>query len=76
MPAFLRRVWLAPFAPHQSRHPDIGLVTPEEVRRLKAQGKRVNTWTVNAPDQAAYAAACGVHGIISDSPRAIRPALA
>jgi glycerophosphoryl diester phosphodiesterase len=75
MPAFLRRVWLALFAPHQFRHPDIGLVTPEEVRRLKAQGKRVNTWTVNAPDQAAYAAGCGVHGIISDSPRAIRPAL-
>ena len=72
MPAFLRRVWLAPFAPHQFRHPDIGLVTPEEVRRLKAQGKRVNTWTVNDPAQAAYAAACGVHGIIGDSPPLIQ----
>jgi len=51
-------------------------VTPEEVRRLKTKGKQVNTWTVNDPAQAAYAASCGVHGIISDAPRAIQPALA
>jgi len=72
MPALLRRVWLGPLAPHEFCHPDIGLVTPAMVRRLKAQGKRVNTWTVNDPAQAAYAAACGVHGIIGDSPPLIQ----
>jgi glycerophosphoryl diester phosphodiesterase len=76
MPALLRWVWLGPLAPHEFCHPDIGLVTPAMVRRLKAQGKRVNTWTVNDPAQAAYAAACGVHGIIGDSPRLIRCGIA
>jgi len=75
MPIYLREVWMAPLMPHQFRHPDIGAITPELVARLKAQGKRVNTWTANHPAEIARAAESGVHGIIGDSPRMIREVL-
>lgn len=75
MPVYLREVWIGPLAPYEFRHPDIGLVTPEAVAKLKTQGKRVNTWTVNAPDEIIRAAASGVHGIIGDSPATMRAAL-
>lgn len=71
MPIYLRRVWLAPFAPHEFRHPDFSTITPDLVQKLKRQGKRVNTWTVNKPADIARVAACGVHGIIGDSPQMI-----
>lgn len=75
MPIHLREVWLAPLAPHEFRHPDIGLITPAFVAKLKAQGKRVNTWTVNERADIIRAATSGVHGIIGDSPLAMREAL-
>ncbi len=75
MPVHLREVWMAPLVPHEFRHPDIGFITPEFVAKLKAQGKRVNTWTVNERADIARAAASGVHGIIGDSPLAIRETL-
>jgi glycerophosphoryl diester phosphodiesterase len=68
MPVFLRDVWLAPFVPHEFRHPDSSMVTLDSVAKLAAQGKRVNTWTVNTPEEIARVAQCGVHGIIGDSP--------
>jgi glycerophosphoryl diester phosphodiesterase len=61
--------------PHEFRHPDIGAITPEFVAKLKAQGKRVNTWTVNEPADIVRAAESGVHGIIGDSPCTIREVL-
>ncbi len=75
MPVHLREVWMAPLVPHEFRHPDIGLITPAFVAKLKAQGKRVNTWTVNERADIVRAATSGVHGIIGDSPLAIREAL-
>ena len=75
MPIYLREVWMAPLMPHEFRHPDIGAITPEFVAKLKAQGKRVNTWTVNEPADIVRAAESGVHGIIGDSPRTIREVL-
>ncbi|MCS7054552.1 MAG: hypothetical protein NZM18_00010 [Thermoflexales bacterium] len=75
MPIYLRRVWTASLIPHEFRHPDVGLITPAYVTKLKAQGKRVNTWTVNRRDDVIRVAESGVHGIIGDSPRLIREAL-
>jgi glycerophosphoryl diester phosphodiesterase len=75
MPIFLRDVWLAPFAPHEFRHPDADMVTPEYVARLIALGKRINTWTVNTPEEIARVAQCGVQGIIGDSPATMRKVL-
>lgn len=75
MPIYIRQVWLAPFTPHEFRHPDFSYVTPDFVQTLKAQGKRVNTWTVNERADIARVAACGVHGIIGDSPHTMREVL-
>lgn len=75
MPIFLRDVWLAPFVPHEFRHPDYSYITPEYVSALAAQGKRINTWTVNTPEVIARVAQCGVHGIIGDSPETMQKVL-
>lgn len=75
MPIHLRRVWLAPFAPHEFRHPDHSYITPEYVQKLKEQGKRVNTWTVNDKADIARVAQAGVAGIIGDSPATMRDVL-
>jgi glycerophosphoryl diester phosphodiesterase len=56
-------------------HPHFSLCTPERVRAWKAQGLRVNVWTVDAPDEARRVAALGVDAIISNEPGAIRAAL-
>lgn len=75
MPIFLREVWLAPFVPHEFRHPEAGMVTPEYVARLNAQGRRVNTWTVNSAEEIVRMTQCGVQGIIGDSPARIKEVL-
>ena len=69
MALYLRQVWLGPFVPHEFRHPNYHTITPEYVSKLKAQGKRVNTWTVNEREDIARVAQCGVAGIIGDSPK-------
>ncbi len=75
MPIYIRQVWLAPFVPHEFRHPDHSYITPEFVAKLNAQGKRVNTWTVNEPQDIARVAQAGVAGIIGDSPLTMRNVL-
>ena len=72
MPLVLREIWLAPFVPHEFRHPDLTYITPEFVQKLKAQGKRVNVWTVNDRADIARVAQAGVAGIIGDSPETMR----
>jgi glycerophosphoryl diester phosphodiesterase len=56
-------------------HPHRALVTPASVARWKRRGAFVNTWTVNAEDEAQKLAAFGVDAIISDRPGAILAAL-
>ncbi len=75
MPMYIRQVWLAPFVPHEFRHPDQSYITPDFVQKLKDQDKRVNTWTVNERNDIARVAACGVAGIIGDSPQTMREVL-
>ena len=75
MPLYLRQVWLAPFVPHEFRHPDLAYITSDFVQRLKAQGKRVNVWTVNDRADIARVAQAGVAGIIGDSPETMRHSL-
>ena len=75
MPIYIRKVWLAPFVPHEFRHPDQSYITPDFVQKQKEQGRRVNTWTVNDRKDIARIAACGVAGIIGDSPQTMREVL-
>jgi glycerophosphoryl diester phosphodiesterase len=56
-------------------NPQHTLLSAYGVRRLKAEGALVNTWTVNDPTLARAYAAFGVDSIISDCPGAILAAL-
>ncbi|MGQ9903118.1 MAG: glycerophosphodiester phosphodiesterase [Anaerolineae bacterium] len=71
MPRYLREVWLGPIVAHEFRHPHFSMVTAEMVEALRNRFLRVNAWTVNEPDDIARMIACGVAGIIGDSPRTI-----
>jgi len=75
MPLYLRNVWLGPLVSHQFRHPHFSMVTPGEVETLGGRSLRVNAWTVNDRDEARRLAACGVCGLIGDSPVGMREAL-
>ncbi len=50
-------------------------VTPELVRRLHAQGKKVFCWTVDLDDTVQYLVSCGVDIIGTDNPMLITNAL-
>ena len=76
LPIYLRDVWLAPFVPHQFRHPEHSMVTPKYVQYLGRHRLRVNTWTLNNPADITRVAACGVSAIIGDSPKMMREVLA
>ena len=71
MPRYLREVWLGPVVAHEFRHPHFSMVTAEMVEALRNRFLRVNAWTVNEPDDIRRMVACGVAGIIGDSPRRI-----
>ena len=72
----LRRAWLAPFVPHEARHPCFPMVTEETVEWCHARGLRVNTWTVNEPAEMRRLIALGVDGIITDRPDVLAGVLA
>lgn len=56
-------------------HPHHEQVTHANVERMKQQGRQVNVWTVNEPEDAIRLAAIGVSGIITDKPDVILKAL-
>jgi glycerophosphoryl diester phosphodiesterase len=72
----LRRAWLAPFIPHEARHPSFPMVTEASVQWCHARGLRVNTWTVNEPAEMRRLVALGVDGIITDRPDVLAGVLA
>ncbi len=72
MPIHLRNVWLAPFMPHQFRHPQLKMVTADYVQKLLQKGLRVNTWTVNEPVDMRHLIKCGVNVLMGDSPKTMK----
>ncbi len=75
LPLLLRRAWLAPLAPHQARHPHHAMVDARYMAWAKKHGYRVNTWTVNEPDEMRRLIALGVDAIITDVPDVLRRVL-
>jgi len=67
-PLFLRRAWLSPIVPHEFRHPHFSMVDGRFMTWAREKGYRVNTWTVNEPDEMRRLLALGVDGIITDRP--------
>jgi glycerophosphoryl diester phosphodiesterase len=76
LPIHLRRAWLAPFIPHEARHPRFPMVTEATVQWYHARGLRVNTWTVDEPAEMRRLVALGVDGIITNKPDVLRDVLA
>ena len=75
-PLFLRRAWLGPIVPHEFRHPHHSMVDERFMAWAGNQGYRVNTWTVDEPDEMRRLVRLGVHGIITDCPNLLAEILA
>lgn len=74
MPIYLREAWLAPFIPHEARHPDGAQLKQKSVAYFKRRGYRVNVWTINDPADMREFVKQGVDGLITDAPDVAREA--
>ncbi|WP_452225025.1 glycerophosphodiester phosphodiesterase [Lacinutrix chionoecetis] len=52
----------------QAIHPDFNLLNEENVKKIKKEGFKINTWTVNKPEDIKRMKQYKVHAIISDYP--------
>jgi glycerophosphoryl diester phosphodiesterase len=64
----LREAWLAPFIPHEARHPDVAQLKQKGVAYFKKRGYRVNVWTIDDPADMREFVRQGVDGLITDVP--------
>jgi len=74
-PLYLRRAWLAPLVPHEARHPHHNMVTDATIKWYRARSLRVNTWTIDEPDEIKRLMALGVDSIITNKPDVCRDLL-
>jgi glycerophosphoryl diester phosphodiesterase len=72
LPLYLRRAWLRPLARPTALHPDYSMVTREYVTWAHAKGYKVNTWTVDDPDEMKRLVELGVDAIITNKPDVLR----
>jgi glycerophosphoryl diester phosphodiesterase len=64
----MSRAWLRPLVRPEALHPHHKIVTPRFVKWAKKKGYRINTWTVNEPEEMRRLIGLGVDAIISDVP--------
>jgi glycerophosphoryl diester phosphodiesterase len=74
-PMYARRAWLDPFEPHEARNPHYSLLTGPIVRWYHGRGLRINTWTVNEPDEMRRLIEAGVDAIITNKPDVLKDVL-
>ena len=75
LPLPLRRAWLAPLVHHEARHPEHTLVDAHYMAWARRRGYRVNTWTVNDPNEMHRLIGLGVDGIITPVPDVLHSVL-
>ena len=68
LPLPLGRAWLAFLVPHEARHPEHSMVDARYMAWARQRGYRVNTWTVDDPDEMRRLIGLGVDGIITNVP--------
>lgn len=76
LPLPLRRAWLASLAPHEARHPEHTMVDSRYMRWARRRNYRVNTWTVDEPDEMRRLIDLGVDSIITNVPDVLRDVIA
>ncbi len=76
VPFYLRRPWLAPLIRADALHAKHTVITEEYMRWAKRKGYRVNTRTVNDPQEMRRLLDLGVDGIITDVPDVLRKVMA
>jgi glycerophosphoryl diester phosphodiesterase len=76
LPLPLRRAWLAHLAPHEARHPEHTMVDSRYMRWARRRHYRVNTWTVDEPDEMRRLIDLGVDSIITNVPDILRNVVA
>lgn len=72
LPIYLRRAWLRPIARPTALHPKHTMVTTEYVTWARHKGYKINTWTVDEPDEMKRLIALGVDAIITNKPDVLR----
>jgi len=75
LPLPLRRAWLAFLFPHEARHPHHTMVNARYMAWARRRGYRVNTWTVDDPEEMRRLIGLGVDGIITNVPDVLRGVL-
>jgi glycerophosphoryl diester phosphodiesterase len=60
--------WLTHSLHAEAHHPSLHGLRPEHLAGYHRDGVRVNTWTVNDPEEMRRLAAAGVDGLITDDP--------
>jgi len=75
LPLPLRRAWLASLVSHEARHPEHTMVNAHYVTWARRRGYRVNTWTVDEPDEMRRLIGLGVDSIITNIPDTLRNVL-
>lgn len=68
MAIYLRDAWLAPFCPHEARHPDVPQLKQEGVAWYHRHHYRVNVWTNNDEADMRTFVKQSVDGLITDMP--------
>jgi len=74
-PIYACHAWLGPFEPHEARHPHCSMLTGPIIGWYHSRGLRVNTWTVNEPDEMRRFIEASVDGIITNKPDLLRDVL-
>jgi len=72
LPIFLRRAWLRPLAHPTALHPQYSMITRAFVAWAHAKGYKVNTWTVDDPDEMKRLIALGVDAMMTNKPDVLR----
>jgi glycerophosphoryl diester phosphodiesterase len=68
LPTLFARPWLRRIARPHALHPNFAAITPEFVAWAHDRNYKINTWTVDAPEELRRLAALGVDGIITNKP--------
>ena len=74
-PVYVRRAWLEPFISHEARHPHYSMLTGPIIQWYHAHGLRINTWTVDDPEEMRRLVAAGADSIITNKPDVLKSVL-